>query len=87
MVSFESQKAHFLLPCQLGLSRLSFVRTNPLTRYYMLGPCFVAEGPAGRNTFGKTCLYVTPKLTLMKLRYFSISKGEGSNRLKDGMTF
>jgi hypothetical protein len=35
----------------------------------VLGPCFVAEGPAGRNTFGKTCLYVIPKLPLIKLRY------------------
>jgi hypothetical protein len=53
----------------------------------LLGPCFVAEGPTGRNTFGKTWLYVIPKLPLMKLRYYSISEGEGSNRLKDGMTF
>jgi hypothetical protein len=53
----------------------------------LLGPCFVAEGPEGRNTFGKTCLYVTPKLPLMKLRYYSVSEDEGSNRLKDGMTF
>jgi hypothetical protein len=35
----------------------------------------------------KTWLYVVPKLPLMKLRYYSISEGEGSNRLKDGMTF
>jgi hypothetical protein len=48
---------------------------------------FVAEGPEGRNTFDKTCLYVTPKLPLMKLRYYSVSEDEGSNRLKDGMTF
>jgi hypothetical protein len=54
---------------------------------WVLGPCFVAEGPAGRNTFGKTCLYVIPKLSLMKLRYYSVSEDEGSNRLKDGMTF
>jgi hypothetical protein len=54
---------------------------------YLLGPCFVAEGPAGRNTFGKTCLYVIPKLLLIKLRYYSVSEDEGSNRLKDGMTF
>jgi hypothetical protein len=54
---------------------------------HLLGPCFVAEGPTGRNTFGKTWLYVIPKLPLMKLRYYSISEGEGSNRLKDGMTF
>jgi hypothetical protein len=53
----------------------------------LLGVCFVAEGPAGRNTFGKTCLYVIPKLPLMKLRYYNVSEDEGSNRLKDGMTF
>jgi hypothetical protein len=28
---------------------------------YLLGPCFVAEGPAGRNSFGWSCLYVMPK--------------------------
>jgi hypothetical protein len=33
------------------------------------------------------CLYVVPKLPLMKLRYYNVSKDEGSNRLKDGMTF
>jgi hypothetical protein len=53
----------------------------------LLGPCFVAEGPAGRNSFGKSCLYVMPKLPLMKLRCYSVSEDEGSNRLKDGMTF
>src|SRR5688572_5713452 len=53
----------------------------------LLGVCFVAEGPAGRNTFGKTCLYVIPKLPLMKLRYYNVSEDEGSNRLKNGMTF
>jgi hypothetical protein len=53
----------------------------------LLGPCFVAEGPAGRNSFGKSCLYVKPKLPLMKLRCYSVSEDEGSNRLKDGMTF
>jgi hypothetical protein len=26
-----------------------------------LGPCFVAEGPAGRNSFGWSCLYEIPK--------------------------
>jgi hypothetical protein len=45
----------------------------------VLGPCFVAEGPAGRNTFGKACLYVIPKLSLMKLRYYNVSEDEGSN--------
>jgi hypothetical protein len=60
---------------------------NAEVKEQVLGPCFVAEGPAGRNTFGKTCLYVTPKLSLIKLRYFSVSEGEGSNRLKDGVTF
>jgi hypothetical protein len=53
----------------------------------LLGPCFVAEGPAGRNSFGKSCLYVMSKLPLMKLRCYSVSEDEGSNRLKDGMTF
>jgi hypothetical protein len=33
------------------------------------------------------CLYVVPKLPLMKLRYYNVSEDEGSNRLKDGMTF
>jgi hypothetical protein len=33
------------------------------------------------------CLYVIPKLPFMKLRYYNVSKDEGSNRLKDGMTF
>jgi hypothetical protein len=60
---------------------------NANAMYSLLGPCFVAEGPAGRNTFGKTCLYVIPKLPLMKLRYYTVSEGEGSNRLKHGMTF
>jgi ribonuclease HI len=54
---------------------------------YVLGPCFVAEGPVGRNSFGKSCLYVMPKLPLMKLRCYSVSEDEGSNRLKDGITF
>jgi hypothetical protein len=48
-------------------------------RCVVLGPCFVAEGPTGRNTFSKTWLYVIPKIPLMKLRYYSISEGEGSN--------
>jgi hypothetical protein len=30
---------------------------------------------------------VMPKAPFMKLRYYSISKDEGSNRLKDRMTF
>jgi hypothetical protein len=33
------------------------------------------------------CLYVVPKLPLMKLRYYNVSEDEGSNRLRDGMTF
>jgi hypothetical protein len=53
----------------------------------LLGPCFVAEGPAGRNSFGKSCLYVMSKLPLMKLRCYNVSEDEGSNRLKEGMTF
>jgi hypothetical protein len=53
----------------------------------LLGPCFVAEGPAGRNTFGKACLYKIPKLPLMKLRYYGVSEDEGSNRLESRMTF
>jgi hypothetical protein len=53
----------------------------------LLGPCFVAEGPAGRNTFGKARLYEIPNLPLMKLRYYGISEYEGSNRLKSRMTF
>jgi hypothetical protein len=40
----------------------------------LLGPCFIAEGPTGRNSFGKSCLYVMPKLPLMKLRCYSVSK-------------
>jgi hypothetical protein len=53
----------------------------------VLGPCFVAEGPAERNSFGWSCSYVMPKVPFMKLRYYSISEDEGSNRLKDRMTF
>jgi hypothetical protein len=53
----------------------------------LLGPCFVAEGPAGKNSFGKNCLYMMPKLPLMKLRCYSVSEDEGSNQLKDRMTF
>jgi hypothetical protein len=53
----------------------------------VLGPCFVAEGPTGRNTFGKVCLYEIPNLPLMKLRYYGVSEDEGSNRLKSRMTF
>jgi hypothetical protein len=53
----------------------------------LLGPCFVAEGPAGRNTFGKACLYEIPKLPLMKLQYYGVSEDEGSNRLESRMTF
>jgi hypothetical protein len=60
---------------------------RPSKHYFCWGVCFVAEGPAGRNTFGKTCLYVIPKLPLMKLRYYNVSEDEGLNRLKDGMTF
>jgi transposase InsO family protein len=56
-------------------------------RTMLFEPCFIAEGPARRNSFGKSCLYVMPKLPLMKLRCYSVSKDEGSNRLKDGMTF
>jgi hypothetical protein len=56
-------------------------------RWELLGPCFVAEGPAGRNTFGKACLYEIPKLPLMKLRYYGVSEDEGSNRLESRMTF
>jgi hypothetical protein len=55
--------------------------------YLVLGPCFVAEGPAGKNSFGKNYLYMMPKLPLMKLRCYSVSEDEGSNRLKDRMTF
>jgi hypothetical protein len=84
-------------------TRLDFSCTNNIAEYKalllglrklkamgirrVLGVCFVAEGPAGRNTFGKTCSYVIPKLPLMKLRYYNVSEDEGSNRLKDGMTF
>jgi hypothetical protein len=50
-----------------------------LREHQLLGPCFVAEGPAGRNSFGKSCLYVMPKLPLMKLRCYSVSEDEGSN--------
>jgi hypothetical protein len=53
----------------------------------LLGPCFVVEGPAGKSSFGKSCLYVMPNPSLMKLRCYSVSEDEGSNRLKDGMTF
>jgi hypothetical protein len=60
---------------------------SQLKKCVLLGPCFVAEGPAGRNTFGKACLYVIPKLPLMKLRYYGVSEDEGSNRLKGRMTF
>jgi hypothetical protein len=27
----------------------------------LLGPCFVAEGPAERDSFGWSCLYVMPE--------------------------
>jgi hypothetical protein len=49
----------------------------------MLGPCFVAEGPKGTNTFRQNAVL---KLPLMKLRYYNIYEDEGSNRLKDEMT-
>jgi hypothetical protein len=88
-----------LFICQIYVDDIIFGSTNELFceefgkmmskefEMSMLGPCFVAEGPAGRNSFGKSCLYVMPKLPLMKLRCYSISEDEGSNRLKDGMTF
>jgi hypothetical protein len=53
----------------------------------LLGSCFVAEGPAGRKHLQQICLYEIPMLPLIKLRHYSMSKDEGSNRLKDGITF
>jgi hypothetical protein len=38
-----------------GFSKIA----RPMTA--LLGPCFVAEGPAGRNSFGRSCMYVMPK--------------------------
>jgi hypothetical protein len=53
----------------------------------LLGSCFVVEGPAERKHLRQICLYVIPKLPLIKLRHYSVSKDEGSNRLKDGIIF
>jgi hypothetical protein len=55
-----------------------------------MGPCWDhASSPKvlQENSFDKSCLYVMPKLPLMKLRCYSVSEDEGSNRLKDRMTF
>jgi hypothetical protein len=53
----------------------------------LLGPCFVAEGPAERNSCGWSRSYVMTKVSFMKLWGYNISKDEGSNRLKDRMNF
>jgi hypothetical protein len=53
----------------------------------LLGPCFVAEGLAKRNSFSWSCLNMMPKIPFTKLRNYSISEDKGSNRLKDKMTF
>jgi hypothetical protein len=53
----------------------------------LLGPCFVAEGPIKRNSFGSSCLNMMPKTPITKLRNYNISEAVGSNRLKDRMTF
>jgi hypothetical protein len=65
---------------ELNLTTEGFCGTlSKLWSSLVLGPCFVAEGLAGRNTFGKACLYEIPKLPLMKLRYYGVSEDEGSN--------
>jgi hypothetical protein len=51
-------------------------------QYELLGPCFIAEGPAGRNSFGKSCLYVMPKLPLMKLHIIAYPKMKDRTDLK-----
>jgi hypothetical protein len=76
----RSQETFFTDPAR-------YEKRSSTAKGLLLGPCFVAEGPEGRNTFGKICLYVTPKLSLIKLRCYSVSEDEGSNRLKDEMTF
>jgi hypothetical protein len=68
----------------------SFIRPNLCCLeqvVQVLGSCFVAEGHAGRKHLQQIYLYEIPKLPLIKLRRYSVSKDEGSNRLKDGITF
>jgi hypothetical protein len=42
-------------------SASAFGKPNPSAKQLLLGPCFVAEGPEGRNSFGWSCLYVMSK--------------------------
>jgi hypothetical protein len=89
----SSGKVFFGPSASRSLRRLFFMdqaryeKRSSAVKGLLLGPCFVAEGPAGRNTFGKACLYVISMLPLVKLWYYGVSEDEGSNRLKGGMTF
>jgi hypothetical protein len=49
----------------------------------LLGPCFVAEGPAGKKHLRQTLSGAAPKLSPLKLRRYDRSQEKGVNRLKD----
>jgi hypothetical protein len=55
--------------------------------YRSVGTMLRRQRSCGKKHLRQICLYVVPKLPLMKLRYYNTSEDEGSNRLKDGMTF
>jgi hypothetical protein len=70
-------------------SRIKLVTKNDLAprRGYCWDHASSPKVLQKKNGFGKNFLYVMPKLPLMKLRCYSVSEDEGSNRLKYRMTF
>ena len=70
-------------------SRIKLVTKNDLAprRGYCWDHASSPKVLQGETASAKSCLYVMPKLPLMKLRCYSVSEDDGSNRLKDGMTF
>jgi hypothetical protein len=52
----------------------------------LLGVCFVAEDPKGREHLRQFLSEVVPKLSPIELRHGDRSQDEGVNRLKDEMT-
>jgi hypothetical protein len=53
-------------PISLSISPFLVIDANTNQSKYVLGVCFVAEGPIRRNTFGK--IDTKPKLSIRRLR-------------------
>jgi hypothetical protein len=73
-------------PTRLFTDQALYEKRSSTAKGLLLGVCFVAEDPKGREHLRQILSEAAPKLSPIELRHGDRSQDEGVNRLKDEVT-